>query len=366
MSEEQLRQSFRDLAVERIELIEAALADHRRAARGAGDTLRRLAHALRGAGAAHGFPAVSAAAAAVAESSEPDLDARADALLASLRSATLGIPVRARTVLVVDDDEVMTTLLRATLTSSERSVAVAPTWRAAQAMIAVEAPSLIVLDLVLPDTDGRNAIIALRESAATAATPIVVVSGVLGEAPRAECRALGATEYVLKPFDPRALSKVVDDALRATASAAAGPPAAVTPARARDSLSMRALEPVLLVEDDPVVAMLVSERLRRAGLEIVHCDNGSEAIELARTRVFSCAILDIKLPGADGFAVLGAIRADARNASTPVAMLTGMGQEKDVTRGFELGADDYIVKPFSPRELAARVQRLIDRTVREA
>jgi DNA-binding response OmpR family regulator len=274
-----------------------------------------------------------------------------------LSDTVAGISAESRTVLVVDDDMVLAALMRPTLETASRAVRVAPTWAEAQALIATIEPLVIVLDLVLPDTDGRNAIIQLRETPATARTPIVVVSGILGDAPHAECLALGANAYVVKPFQPSVLAKAVDDAVRAAASA----PPVVSSAAPTTAAVSGAPAPVLLAEDDTVVATLVVERLKRAGMEVVHCVTGTDAVAVIETRAFACAILDIKLPGADGFAVLAAIRGGEVNRSTPVAMLTAMGQEKDVTRGFELGADDYIVKPFSPRELTARVQRLIGR-----
>jgi DNA-binding response OmpR family regulator len=72
-------------------------------------------------------------------------------------------------------------------------------------------------------------------------------------------------------------------------------------------------------------------------------------------------ILDVKMPGLDGFEVLERLRRSADFATTPIIMLTSMGQEADVVRGFRLGADDYILKPFSPTELSARVRRLLKR-----
>jgi DNA-binding response OmpR family regulator len=72
-------------------------------------------------------------------------------------------------------------------------------------------------------------------------------------------------------------------------------------------------------------------------------------------------VLDVKMPGLDGFEVLDRLRKDARFGATAVVMLTSMGQEADVVRGFSLGADDYVLKPFSPVELTARVRRLLQR-----
>lgn len=109
---------------------------------------------------------------------------------------------------------------------------------------------------------------------------------------------------------------------------------------------------ILLVEDDADVRRFVRERLRAAGHRITEAGTGEEAIELANRQRFDLVVLDVELPGIDGFAVLRSIR---RTSTVPVIMLTGAAQEADRVLGFEIGADDYVVKPFMPRELVARV-----------
>jgi DNA-binding response OmpR family regulator len=119
---------------------------------------------------------------------------------------------------------------------------------------------------------------------------------------------------------------------------------------------------ILLAEDDPVTARLVVHRLsREPGVTVLHATDGETALAIARQETLSAAILDIRLPVFDGLYILGALRKDERHARLPVMMLTSLGSEADVIRGFELGADDYIVKPFSPAELVARLQRLLAR-----
>ena len=119
---------------------------------------------------------------------------------------------------------------------------------------------------------------------------------------------------------------------------------------------------ILLVEDDPVTARLVIHRLsRNAGVTVVHATDGETALSIARQETLDAAILDIRLPVLDGLSVLGELRKDARYARLPIMMLTSLGSEADVIRGFELGADDYVVKPFSPAELVARLHRLFAR-----
>ena len=87
--------------------------------------------------------------------------------------------------------------------------------------------------------------------------------------------------------------------------------------------------------------------------------NGAEAFEWASEADFDLAILDVKVPGMDGFELLERLREIERLSDVPIIMLTGMGSETDVIRGLELGADDYMLKPFSPSELLARVRRLL-------
>jgi two-component system response regulator ResD len=118
-----------------------------------------------------------------------------------------------------------------------------------------------------------------------------------------------------------------------------------------------------VAEDDPVTAKIVLHRLsNEPGLRVLHAADGTAALELADSEALDAAILDIRLPGLDGLGVLARLRTIPRYQRLPILMLTSLGSESDVVRGFELGADDYVVKPFSPSELLARVRRLIARS----
>lgn len=119
---------------------------------------------------------------------------------------------------------------------------------------------------------------------------------------------------------------------------------------------------VLLVEDDPVTADVVLHAVGRdQGLRVRHVTDGGTALSVIQREQFAAAILDIRLPVLDGLYLLLTIREDPRYQDLPVIMLTSLGSEADVIRGFELGADDYIVKPFSATELTLRLQRLLGR-----
>ena len=116
---------------------------------------------------------------------------------------------------------------------------------------------------------------------------------------------------------------------------------------------------ILFVEDDDIVVSVVGHRLVREGLEVVHFKDGAEAFQQASEVDASLVILDVKLPGMDGFELLKRLRSSPVISNVPIIMLTGMGSEKDIVRGMELGASDYILKPFSPSELLARIRRFL-------
>jgi CheY-like chemotaxis protein len=114
---------------------------------------------------------------------------------------------------------------------------------------------------------------------------------------------------------------------------------------------------VLVADDDSTVLALVRTALENFGMECHLAADGPKALDAARRLRPQAAILDVNMPGMDGYEVLSAIRAD--NLPVRVMLLTARQQESDIIRGFTLGADDYVVKPFSPMELVARLKRLV-------
>ncbi len=117
---------------------------------------------------------------------------------------------------------------------------------------------------------------------------------------------------------------------------------------------------VLVVDDEPTVREVVAGYLRRDGHEVAEAADGHHALELLDADPPDLVVLDMMLPGVNGLDILRRVRAVS---SIPVIMLTARAEESDRVSGLELGADDYVVKPFSPRELAARVNGVLRRTV---
>jgi DNA-binding response OmpR family regulator len=122
-------------------------------------------------------------------------------------------------------------------------------------------------------------------------------------------------------------------------------------------------EPVVLIADDDAdIRDLVGYRLERAGCDVIRAADGEEALRLARERVPDVCVLDVMMPKRDGLGVTRELRAWMETERVPVVLLTARAADDDVTRGFEAGADDYLRKPFSPQELASRVERVLGRT----
>jgi two-component system alkaline phosphatase synthesis response regulator PhoP len=115
---------------------------------------------------------------------------------------------------------------------------------------------------------------------------------------------------------------------------------------------------ILVVDDEPRIAQIARDYLERAGYAVVTAGDGTAALELARARQPALVVLDLKLPGVDGFEVARVLR---RASDVPIVMLTARAEETDRLKGLDLGADDYVVKPFSPRELVARVRAVLRR-----
>jgi two-component system alkaline phosphatase synthesis response regulator PhoP len=131
-------------------------------------------------------------------------------------------------------------------------------------------------------------------------------------------------------------------------------------------MSARPPTRILVAEDDPDIGSLLDHYLRKAGFTATVVTSGREVMPQIKREAPDLVVLDLMLPGLDGLQVCRAIRADANVAAIPIIMLTAKAEESDRIIGLELGADDYITKPFSPNEVVARVRALLRRAHRAA
>ncbi len=476
----------------------------------AADAIHRLGKELTDQAVALGVNELRAAAEAASRASGPLLAPTLALLEQRLTMLLQQIPAQELTILIVDDDPGVAALLRPLLTAGGRRVLTAASGADALTCLAQEQVALIILDLVLPDMDGRNLLIALRENLATESIPVIVISGNATAADTLECFALGADACYTKPFDPariaaevtaklqralrtaatarrdaltglpnraafleaftlmlthsrrassplavsmldidrfkgvndtyghpagdqvlRRLAEVVGGALRKSdyfaryggeefilffpdsscrqaetalqkaldavrtdvirlpdgrslsitfsagltdtaayavpadaiaaadkllyAAKAGGRNRIVTPATGTVPAPRR----VLLIDDDPLIAAIVMRTLSADGFVCTHAADAAAGLAAAADGGVALFIVDLHLPDRDGHEVVRELRARPATAAIPVIILTGTGNEADVVRSFDLGANDYVTKPFSPVELNARVRRLL-------
>jgi two-component system, OmpR family, response regulator MtrA len=119
---------------------------------------------------------------------------------------------------------------------------------------------------------------------------------------------------------------------------------------------------IVVADDDADIRDLVVFKLQHSGHDIVAVGDGAAAVAACQLEVPDLVILDVMMPGMSGLEACRAMRADPALAGVPVILLTARAQEADIENGFSVGADDYVVKPFSPRELAARVDAVLERS----
>jgi CheY-like chemotaxis protein len=211
-----------------------------------------------------------------------------------------------------------------------------------------------VLVHVRPETAGSS---WLRGDLETAGLPMLVLVGardsLLALEPAVQARA---QEFLIDGWQPEEVILRLSLALsRKRSSPAASTTAAVvaTPAASpvRKNLT------VLIADDDVDIRMLVSAILGNHGIKVRMATHGAEAMEMMTKDPPDAVVLDVNMPGMDGFEVLAKMR--EAGSTIPAILLTARQQENDILRAFSLGAKDYVVKPFSPLELLARLRRLI-------
>ena len=120
---------------------------------------------------------------------------------------------------------------------------------------------------------------------------------------------------------------------------------------------------ILVVDDEEDILELVELNLRREGYDVLTTLTAEDAIELAKTKQPEMIVLDLMLPGMDGLEACKVLRRNAKTHQIPIVMLSAKSQDSDIVSGLELGADDYVTKPFSPKVLVARVRRILNRKI---
>jgi CheY-like chemotaxis protein len=273
-----------------------------------------------------------------------------------------------RKILVVEDNEVNRNMLKRRLERRGFEVVTAPDGAQGMAVATAEAPDLIVMDLSLPVLNGWDATRRLKASAATQSIPIIALTAHAMSGDRGKALAAGCDDYDTKPIEwPRLMAKL-DALLRQGApspdepvqSLAAAPASQAEPAAAV-AVDAAPSGHVLVVDDNVANRELLSRRLLGQGHTVATAENGRQALEMLQRQPFDLVLLDIMMPEVDGYQVLEQLKADARLCHIPVIMISALGEIASVARCIEMGADDYLPKPFNPVLLKARVDACLEK-----
>jgi len=239
-------------------------------------------------------------------------------------------------VMLIAADPVLPVLLRRPLEPLGHSLTVVPTAAEMRARLHEVQPTAVILPRRLPDEELDSAVAWLRAQLDDIAIGTIVIG--LEPRDRDIARAVHADGFLLVPFADREVLDVL-------------------------GASTRSRKLVLLADDSAMIHRHTAPILTEAGYEVMSAMDGLEALEMARQRSPDLVITDIEMPRMDGFAVCSAIKTDPDLSHVPVLICSALGEATDLERGFDAGADDYLIKPVIPEELITRVKQLFSGTM---
>jgi len=339
------------------------------------DDIRLHAHSLKGSGGTFGFPDVSKAGGELEKANDTEFRDKLVALLNVLgresarksKQAPVLVPVPVSSsvqpntkALIIERNPENARIISKCVGQLDGITACEIVGTGAQAREACRLScfSLIVLDIVLPDQDGREILRELK-NIPDRNTPVLVISGVPSDQIYLECMKLGADQYLSKPFDTDRLLFEAGQIMREFAMKTTAPVVASQEKQETHRRVQLRGEKILVAEDDEMQALFIQEKLQEEGAEVIVVSNGLQALEALEKGHHSVVILDGLMPEMNGFEALTSIRATPRLKGIPVIMVTAMGSEEDIIRGYECGANDYILKPFSEEQLIGRIKSLL-------
>ena len=251
-------------------------------------------------------------------------------------------------ILVVEDDADIANMVRLYLTGANYTIAITSEGKKALSLCRERMPNLVILDIMLPDTDGFSVFQQLRSDPYTKHIPVIFLTQKDGRVDQLTGLELGASDYITKPFDLQELKLRVRNLLQATSQ------------KGRERVSFKGR--LLVVEDNVDIATILHSFLTDVGYQAEFVATGQAALDVCQQNLYDLIILDVELPDMEGFEVCRHLRQNVRTAYTPIIFLTQRSERPDLIKGLEMGADDYMTKPFDIDELYLRVRNLIQQT----
>ena len=251
-------------------------------------------------------------------------------------------------ILVVDDEEPNRDILSRRLVKEGYAVTVADGGKEALDMLRLEHYDLVLLDIMMPGIDGYEVLRRIRSEPVLHDTPVIMITALSDEPSIKRCLALGANDCVGKPFELTFLKSRIRQTIQALSNL-----------RRASAAEDAQTATVLVVDDDEVNRDLLSRRLTKAGYTTHTAGSGAEAMNLINEHRYDLILLDIMMAQMDGYQVLQKVRSREAYKDTPVIMISALGDAASIARCMELGANDYIMKPYNANILNERVFKLL-------
>jgi two-component system cell cycle response regulator len=251
-----------------------------------------------------------------------------------------------KTVLVVEDNDLNKKLVKTLLTISNYHCLEAGSAEEGIRLAKSHRPDLILMDIELPGMDGLTATRIIRNDHGTREIPILALTAYAMDGDEAKAREAGCDGYITKPFEVRVFSETVHRhlSMRPTLS-----PSGKTAGGHR----------ILIVDDEPLNVKLTGARLASKGYRIFSASDGNQALEIVHRERPDLILLDIMMPGRDGYEITRILKQHPEYQDIPIILVTALDGEDDKKRGLDAGADEFLNKPVNYTELEARVLSLI-------
>jgi DNA-binding response OmpR family regulator len=258
-------------------------------------------------------------------------------------------------VVLVEDEEILSNLLIQKMEKAGYEVKSAPDGESGLELILKTKPDLVLLDMLLPKMNGFGVLEKLTEQKLLPALPVIIISNSGQPIEIDRALKLGVRDYLVKiNFNPDEVMAKIDDVFSSGGSGGAGKNVPV------QSESESGAKSILIVEDDVFMAGLLERKFKQGKFNILKVSSADQAREVLSSQFVDLILLDIVLPGTDGFAFLRELKAGKKFENIPVIIISNLGQQEEIDRGLTEGAVDYIVKAHStPGEIVEKVEKAL-------
>jgi two-component system cell cycle response regulator len=278
--------------------------------------------------------------------------------------------MKTQKILIIEDNKLNLKLIRTILLISNFKVFEAENAEVGFQIIEEHHPDIILMDIQLPGMDGLTATRRIKASEAYKHIPVIALTAKAMDGDEQKALAAGCDGYIVKPINTKGFISTLNSCIQTSIQESPSQPAKTLPIESEnvntldhriknieDAFSHR--RKILIVDDEPLNVDLMEKQLAQYSYDTIVAYCGEDALEIVEKELPDLIILDIVMPGIDGFEVIRAIRANKRTVDIPIILCTVLDSKEQRIRGLNLGADEFLNKPIMFEELVARVRSLI-------